>query len=124
VASHPLGITDPEDAAWIKTKLTPHPLQTYFENLVLKYPLGNGVRAMYIACTNPQYTNVASSHELAMQMTDWTFVELPTGHAAMLSMAGAPATLLAAVDDPSLVGSGKPYPARNSKLTINIGAGC
>jgi hypothetical protein len=63
----------------------------------LKNPLGNGVRATYIACTNPRYANVASSHELARQMTDWTFIELPTGHSAMLSMPGALATLLAAI---------------------------
>jgi pimeloyl-ACP methyl ester carboxylesterase len=92
------GITDPEEAAWIKAKLTPHPLQTYFDNLALKHPLGNGVPATYIACTKPRYANVASSHELARRMEGWTYLELPTGHNAMLSMPGALATLLAAID--------------------------
>ena len=92
------GIIDPDVAAWIKTKLTPHPFQTYFDNLALKSPLGNGVPATYIACINPRYANVASSHELARQMEGWTYVELPTGHNAMLSMPGELVTLLAAID--------------------------
>ena len=107
VSSRKAAVTDPEDAAWVKTKLTPHPLQTYFENLALKNPLGNGLRATYIACTNPRYANVASSHELARQITDWTYIELPTGRNAMLSMPAALATLLAAIDCPSVVGSAK-----------------
>ena len=92
------GITDPEVAAWTKTKLTPHPFQIYFDELALKNPLGNGVPATYIACINPRYANVASSHELARQMEGWTYVELPTGHNAMLSMPGELVTLLAAID--------------------------
>jgi len=86
------GIADPEVAAWIKTKLTPHPCQTYFDNLALKNPLGNGVPATFIA----RYANVASSHELASQMKSWTYVELPTSHNAMLSMPGELVMLLAA----------------------------
>jgi pimeloyl-ACP methyl ester carboxylesterase len=92
------GITDPEVAAWTKTKLTPHPFQTYFDELALKNPLGNGVPATYIACINPRYANVASSHELARQIEGWTYVELSTGHNAMLLMPDELVTLLAAID--------------------------
>jgi pimeloyl-ACP methyl ester carboxylesterase len=92
------GITDPEEAAWIKAKLTPHPFQTYFDNLALNNPLGNGVPVTYIACTKPRYANVAASHDLARQMEDWTYLELATGHNAMLSMPAALVTLLAEID--------------------------
>lgn len=92
------GIGDAEGVAWIKTKLTPHPLQTYFDNLALKHPLANGLPATYIACTDPRYPNVASSHELARRMEGWTYLELPTGHIAMLSMPDALVTLLAAIN--------------------------
>lgn len=92
------GISDPDEAARIKTKLTPHPFLTYFDNLALKNPLGNGVSTTYIACTNPRYANVVPSHELARQMEGWTYLELPTGHTAMLSMPGALVTLLAAIN--------------------------
>jgi hypothetical protein len=46
------------------------------------------VRPTYIACINPRYANVASSHELARQMEGRTYVDLPTGHNAMLSIPG------------------------------------
>ena len=78
--------------------MTPHPFRTYFDNLLLKNPLGNGLPATYIASTNPRYANVAQSHELARQMENWTYLELPTGHSAMLSMPGALVTLLASIE--------------------------
>jgi hypothetical protein len=56
------------------------------------------VPTTYIACTNPRYANVVSSHELARQMEGWTYLELPTNHNAMLSMPGPLATLLAAIN--------------------------
>ncbi len=92
------GITDPQMSAWVRTKLTPHPFQTYLDRLALKHPLGNAVPATYIACTDPRYANVASSHELARQMEGWAYLELPTGHNAMLSLPGALVTLLAGID--------------------------
>ena len=49
------GITEPRMAAWMATKLTPHPLQTYYDKLELEHPLGNGVPATYIACSNPLF---------------------------------------------------------------------
>jgi pimeloyl-ACP methyl ester carboxylesterase len=92
------GTSDSEEAAWIKAKLTPHPFQTYFDNLALKNPLGNAVPATYIACTSLRYANVAPSHELARQMEGWTYLELPRDHNAMLSMPGPLVTLLAAIN--------------------------
>jgi pimeloyl-ACP methyl ester carboxylesterase len=91
------GVTDPHMAAWITSKLTPQPFQTYFDSLELKNALGNGLPATYIACTNPRYANVAVSHELAKRMEGWTYVEFPTGHNAMLSMPGRLATTIAAI---------------------------
>ena len=72
------GITDPQMAAWLQTKLTPHPFQTYFDKLQLRNPLGNGVPATYIACAKPR--------ELAKSMQGWTYLELPTAHNAMMLM--------------------------------------
>jgi len=92
------GVTDPVVAAWMEARLTPQPFQPYFENLALQNPLGNGVPVTYIACTTPPYANVASSHAMAKQMKDWAYLELPTGHNAMLTMPSALATLLAAID--------------------------
>jgi pimeloyl-ACP methyl ester carboxylesterase len=55
------GITDPEQAAWLQAKLTPMPFRTYFDKLELRHPLGNGVPATYIACTEPLRASTAHS---------------------------------------------------------------
>lgn len=80
------GITDPAQAAWVQTKVTPHPLQTYYDRLTLNHPLGNGLPATYIACSNPAFAATELSREIARAMTGWTYLEIPTAHDAMLLM--------------------------------------
>lgn len=90
------GVTDPELGAWLATKLTPHPLRTYFDRLELHNPLGNGVPATYIACSKPLFPANARARELAREL-GWKYQELPTSHAAMLLMPDELAGMLAAV---------------------------
>jgi pimeloyl-ACP methyl ester carboxylesterase len=80
------GITDPDMAAWMLTKLTPHPLQTYYDKLQLKHSLGNGVPATYIACSKPLFAATEESRERAKDMPGWNYLEMPTGHNAMMTM--------------------------------------
>jgi pimeloyl-ACP methyl ester carboxylesterase len=91
------GITDPRMAAWMRTKLTPHSLQTYYDKLELKHPLCNGVPATYIACSRPLYANTASSRDLARTTQGWTYQEIPTGHDAMLLLPDELTQMLAAI---------------------------
>ena len=49
------GVTDASDAAWVASRLKPHPIKTYEDSLELKRPLGAGRPTTYIACTNPTY---------------------------------------------------------------------
>ncbi|RZL92473.1 MAG: alpha/beta fold hydrolase [Variovorax sp.] len=79
------GISDPQMVEWLRTKLTPHPLQTYFDKLVLRNPLGNGLPATYIACSKPLFAATASSRKLAREM-GWTYREIPSAHDVMLLM--------------------------------------
>lgn len=90
------GITDLDLAEWLRTKLTPHPLQTYFDRLVLRHPLGNGLPATYIACSRPLFQTTASSRDLARQM-GWSYREFPSGHDAMLLMPQELAAMLALI---------------------------
>jgi pimeloyl-ACP methyl ester carboxylesterase len=91
------GITDPEQAAWLMTKLTPHPFQTYFDKLILKHPLGNGLPATYIAVTNPYHAATASSRQLAKSMPGWTYLEIATAHSAMMLVPEELTGILAAI---------------------------
>jgi pimeloyl-ACP methyl ester carboxylesterase len=84
------GITDPADAAWVERRLTPHPLATYSLPLTLRHPLGGGVPVTYIRCVAPAYANTASSAALAQAQSGWQYLEIATGHDAMIT---APAEL-------------------------------
>jgi pimeloyl-ACP methyl ester carboxylesterase len=78
------GITAPEDAAWVKSKCTPHPISTYESAMVLKNPLGNGIPATYVAVT-PEYGPTAASRTLAREQKTWRYLEIPAGHDAMVT---------------------------------------
>jgi pimeloyl-ACP methyl ester carboxylesterase len=78
------GVTDAEDAAWVERRLTPHPIALYDEREHWAHPLANGRPCTYLACADPWYPALASSHDLARAHPDWTWRELPTGHDAMV----------------------------------------
>lgn len=84
------GVTNPADVAWVERLLTPHPTATYTLPIVFDHPLGNGVPAAYIRCTDPGYSNTIKSAEYARLRSDWQYLEIRTGHDAMIS---APAEL-------------------------------
>ncbi|PMS30141.1 hypothetical protein [Trinickia symbiotica] len=85
-------------AAWVRKRLTPHPLQTYLGKLLLQHPLANGLPATYIACSSPLYPNTASSRELARNLPGWSYLEIPTGHDAMLLMPDELTRMLDSID--------------------------
>lgn len=80
------GIVDPAMVQWVGARVTPHPYQTYFDQLMLKHPLGNGLPATYIAVTNPLFPNTAHSRQVAREQPGWRYLEIPTAHDAMLLM--------------------------------------
>ena len=79
------GITDPDQAAWLATKLTPHPFGTYLDRLQLEGPVGNGLPATYIACSQEYFASTATSRERARALPGWIYREIATGHDAMLT---------------------------------------
>jgi pimeloyl-ACP methyl ester carboxylesterase len=78
------GITDAKDAAWVASRLRPHPIKSYEDTLTLKRPLGAGLPKSYIACTNPNYRPNAPARQWVRAQPDWTYFELATGHDAMI----------------------------------------
>ena len=79
------GVSDPADAEWLRRQLTPLPLNCYQAPIRLKHPLGNGVGKTYIACTNPIYGPAVRTHEWVKSQADWRYLELVTGHDAMIT---------------------------------------
>jgi pimeloyl-ACP methyl ester carboxylesterase len=90
------GVTDRELGRWLSTKLTPHPLNAFYEPLALHHPVGNGLPATYVACTQPYLASTATSRDYAKARADWTYVELATGHNAMMLV---PHDLTSLLDD-------------------------
>ena len=70
---------------WVQRRLTPQPLRTYLTSLTLAHPVGNGVPATYIRCTDPLYPIVTPSAEFAKAQSGWDYREIATCHDAMIS---------------------------------------
>ena len=89
------GVVDPADAEWLRRRLTPLPLNCYQVPIRLEHPLGNGLSKTYIACSNPVYQPAVRTHEWVKRQTGWQYLELATGHDAMVISPNELATTLA-----------------------------
>jgi pimeloyl-ACP methyl ester carboxylesterase len=87
------GISDPAQAAWVEARMTPHPLNTYTSPLRLAHPVGNGLPAIYVVCTDPLY-GPAEASRAWVRAAGWKMVEIATGHDAMVSAPDRLADLL------------------------------
>jgi pimeloyl-ACP methyl ester carboxylesterase len=79
------GVSDAQDAEWVKRRLTPHPLSTYTSKLNIKGPVGNHLPRTYIHCTNPSYAALQASRDWVKAQAGWRFAEIATGHDAMVT---------------------------------------
>jgi len=80
---HPFGVTDEKDAAWVNSKLTPHPLKAFLDPLHLTNPEPHPNARTFILCTmaDAEMTSVARVRADA----GWQLFELNTGHDAMVT---------------------------------------
>ncbi|CTQ52692.1 acetoin dehydrogenase E2 subunit dihydrolipoyllysine-residue acetyltransferase [Roseibium album] len=87
------GVSRPEDIAFLEPRLTPHPFRTFTTALSLDNPIGNGLPATYIECTQPAYPPAKVALERARQH-GWPVAQIRTGHDAMVTAPQALANLL------------------------------
>lgn len=88
------GFADPGDTEWVRRRLTPHPYAPFEQKSRLDGPLGSGVPLLYIDCTTPPIAALATIKDRYRRKRDWPFVELKTGHDAMMSAPEATAQIL------------------------------
>jgi hypothetical protein len=88
------GVAKPEDIAWVQRRLTPHPFAPYDEVMRWGVPPGNGLPKVYVDCTDPVYTGLNPVKQRYRGKPGWPFVELKTGHDAMVSAPAETAELL------------------------------
>ena len=80
------GVTDPEDAAWVRAKLTPQPFKTFTQPLRLADPAGFVGPKTYIACVAaPRERWRDAMVERARAEPGWRYREVATGHDAMVT---------------------------------------
>lgn len=80
-----MGLTDQADLDWVERHFKPQPMITFETALKLKNPVGNNLPKTYIACTNPVFPGVNPSKTWVKQQQGWDWLEIPTGHMAMLT---------------------------------------
>src|SRR5262245_22882668 len=80
---HPFDVTDEKDAAWVNSKLTPHPLKPFLDPIHLSNPEPLVNARTFILCTRAD----AEMTSVARARTDpgWQLFELDTGHDAMVT---------------------------------------
>lgn len=82
--------------AWVQRRLTPHPLPSWTEPLTLANGGSEGLRRMYVLCTDPVLPNSAFPWHAARVKADpgWLYREIATGHDAMVTAPAETAALL------------------------------
>lgn len=88
------GVLDRADQAWVDRRLTPHPFAAYEQRMHWDGPVGNGLPKVYVDCINPPSPSLAGMKERYRGKPGWPFVELNTGHDAMVSAPEETAKLL------------------------------
>jgi pimeloyl-ACP methyl ester carboxylesterase len=88
------GFADAADTEWVRRRMTPHPYAPFEQKARWGGPLGSGVPRLYIDCTRPRLDALATMKDRYRGRPDWPFVEVKTGHDAMVSDPGELTRLL------------------------------
>lgn len=91
-----VGVSDPEDAAWLARQLTPHPLRTWLDPLPLPNAGHAGIPKTYVLATKPETTIMGYPlhAEIAGKGGEWTRREIACGHDMMVVEAAWTAALI------------------------------
>ncbi|WP_420037350.1 alpha/beta fold hydrolase [Streptomyces sp. cg28] len=90
------GVTDPTDAAWLRSLLSDHPVRCLQQPVRLDNPAARSIPRTHIHCVGAQPEGIVRRPVPATQPngSPARVRELPTGHDAMITMPAELATLL------------------------------
>ena len=86
IPAEEFGVTEKAKAKWVNERLTPQPFNTFAQRLTLKHTYGNNVPLVYISCTDKQLPIIKKMSKEAQNSSLWTYLELNTGHDAMVTV--------------------------------------
>jgi pimeloyl-ACP methyl ester carboxylesterase len=89
-----LGLTDPDDMAWVNRRVDDHPLSTYLQRVALKNAVGNGVPKTYIDCTGATLKIFDQIKAKVRGDSSWDYETVGACHDCMVSEPQAVAQLL------------------------------
>lgn len=78
------GISDPTQSAWVSRRMTPQPVNTYVQPLVIAKG-EHSHRRSYIACMNPKLEVFDATRARIKAAHGWRYLELPEGHDVMVT---------------------------------------
>jgi pimeloyl-ACP methyl ester carboxylesterase len=76
---------DKDTLSWVTARMTPHPVGTYQEKLMLNNPLGNGRPRIYVDCVASPFEPLVEVKKNLRQQAGWKWVELNTHHDPMIT---------------------------------------
>lgn len=91
------GLASPSDIEWVRKRLRPQPLRTYTDSLQLQNPVGNGLKRVYVDCTQPSFTPLVEVKKRLKQQDGWIWKELVGSHDEMVADPNKVASLLRVV---------------------------
>jgi pimeloyl-ACP methyl ester carboxylesterase len=78
-----LGVTDPDDVAWMQERLRPHPLLAYAQPVHLPEGNTSHITRSYIWCTDSGFLKPEADRA---QRDGWHVYEINTSHEAMITV--------------------------------------
>jgi len=90
------GLRKAGDLEWVQRRMTPQPFAPYDQKLHWGGPVDNGLPKVYVDCTDPIYAGLNPVKDRLRGQPGWPFIELKTGHDAMVSAPEETARLLLA----------------------------
>ncbi|MDQ3749086.1 MAG: alpha/beta hydrolase [Acidobacteriota bacterium] len=79
------SVTNKDDLAWVKSRLNPHPFKTKLDAVRLTNPKAAEIPRACIYCNNPAVGPFRQFAEGLRYDESWQYVELATGHDAMIT---------------------------------------
>ncbi|MCH2202013.1 MAG: alpha/beta fold hydrolase [Fuerstiella sp.] len=96
------GVTGEDDLAWVRPRLTPHPLKTKSDTVQLGNPETSHIAHSYIYCSDPAVGVFDQFASRVQHDASWTYSELATGHDAMITAPDRLTKLLLELDCPTI----------------------
>jgi hypothetical protein len=73
------------DTPWVTSKLTPHPFATYTSQLNFDEAVWARLPHTYIQCISPRHPAQGKMHARLRRDASWRWIEIASGHIAMVS---------------------------------------